>query len=68
MGKLRVAAYCRISTNHEEQESSLETQISYYGKLIAVHEDWGTCENLCRTCIGNATEKATRVYADDQGL
>lgn len=40
MGKLRVATYCRISTNHEEQESSLETQISYYGKLIAGHEDW----------------------------
>lgn len=39
MNKLRVAAYCRVSTNHEEQESSLETQISYYGKLIAEHKD-----------------------------
>ena len=40
MGKLRVAAYCRVSTNHEEQESSLETQISYYEKLISSHNDW----------------------------
>lgn len=40
MKKLRVAAYCRVSTNHEEQESSLETQISYYGRLIANHEGW----------------------------
>lgn len=40
MGKLRVAAYCRVSTNHEEQESSLEAQISYYGRLIAEHKDW----------------------------
>lgn len=40
MNKLRVAAYCRVSTNHEEQESSFETQISYYGKLIAVREGW----------------------------
>ena len=38
MEKLRVAAYCRVSTNHEEQESSLETQVSYYGKLIAEHK------------------------------
>lgn len=37
MNKLRVAANCRASTNHEEQESSLETQISYYEKLIAEH-------------------------------
>ena len=37
MDKLRVAAYCRVSTNHEEQESSLVMQISYYGKLIAEH-------------------------------
>ena len=40
MSKLRVAAYCRVSTNHEEQESSLETQISYYEKLITEHEGW----------------------------
>lgn len=40
MDKLRVAAYCRVSTNHEEQESSLETQVSYYGKLISENKDW----------------------------
>lgn len=26
--KLRVAAYCQVSTSHEEQQSSLENQIS----------------------------------------
>lgn len=40
MDKLKVAAYCRVSTNLEEQESSLETQIPYYGRLIAEHKDW----------------------------
>lgn len=40
MKKLKVSAYCRVSTNHEEQESSLETQVSYYGKLIAERKDW----------------------------
>jgi len=28
--KLRVAAYCRVSTDREEQEVSLKTQIAYY--------------------------------------
>lgn len=28
--RLKVAAYCRVSTDQEEQESSYEAQISYY--------------------------------------
>ena len=28
--KLRVAAYCRVSTELEEQESSYEAQVEYY--------------------------------------
>lgn len=38
-GKLRVAAYCRVSTLHEEQELSFETQSSYYRQLIYASED-----------------------------
>lgn len=30
----RVAAYCRVSTDKEEQENSLENQITYYNHLI----------------------------------
>ena len=40
MRELRVVAYCRVSTNHEEQDSSLEAQISYYEKLITNHPGW----------------------------
>ena len=36
----RVAAYCRVSTLQEEQEESLDTQVSYYKKYIEAHEDW----------------------------
>lgn len=57
MGKLRVAAYCRISTNHEEQESSLETQISYYGKLIAGHEDWELVKIYAERASGTQLKK-----------
>ena len=31
---LRVAAYARVSTNHEEQQTSLAAQTEYYQKLI----------------------------------
>ncbi|MGN8937099.1 hypothetical protein [Bittarella sp. HCP28S3_D9] len=32
--KLRVAAYCRVSTNHPEQLGSLEIQKSYFETMI----------------------------------
>ena len=31
---LRVAAYCRVSTDSEEQLSSYENQLSYYTEKI----------------------------------
>ncbi len=37
---LRVAAYCRVSTKHEEQQRSLETQIDYYTGYIQNHPNW----------------------------
>ena len=38
--KLRVAAYCRVSSDHEEQETSLTAQISYYSQKIASTPGW----------------------------
>ena len=38
--KLRVAAYCRVSTDEEAQESSFEVQQSYFQKLIEGNPDW----------------------------
>jgi site-specific DNA recombinase len=31
--KLRVAAYCRVSTDSEEQATSYEAQIDYYTEI-----------------------------------
>ena len=39
-GIKRVAAYCRVSTDEEEQINSYETQCQYYDEYIAGHEDW----------------------------
>lgn len=37
---LKVAAYCRVSTDQEEQESSYEAQISYYTDKIEKNAEW----------------------------
>ena len=38
--RLKVAAYCRVSTDQEEQESSYEAQISYYTEKIVKNAEW----------------------------
>ncbi|ABZ85487.1 DNA recombinase, putative [Heliomicrobium modesticaldum Ice1] len=38
--KLRVAAYCRVSTDSDEQLVSLETQIRHYESYINANPDW----------------------------
>lgn len=36
----RVAAYARVSTDHDEQFTSYEAQIDYYTKYIKSRDDW----------------------------
>jgi len=38
--KTRVAAYCRVSTDYEEQESSYETQVKHYTSYINSNPEW----------------------------
>ena len=38
--KLRVAAYCRVSTDQEEQENSFKNQVDYYSRYIAGRPDY----------------------------
>lgn len=47
--KTRVAAYCRVSTDSEEQETSYEAQVSHYTEYIHSNPEWQMVE----------------VYADD---
>lgn len=37
---LRVAPYCRVSTDKDEQLSSYEAQIEYYTEKIDSNQDW----------------------------
>ena len=50
---LRVAAYCRVSSDHEEQETSLSAQISYYSWKIENTPGW--------TSAGIFAEKGSRL-------
>ncbi len=38
--QLRVAAYCRVSTEQEEQQNSYQVQIAYYTDLINRKKEW----------------------------
>ena len=44
MGKLRVAAYCRVSTDKEDQVNSLESQMKYFTEFINSNDGWQMCE------------------------
>ena len=38
--KLRVAAYCRVSTDNDEQATSYEAQVEHYTEYIQKNSDW----------------------------
>ena len=38
--KRKVAAYARVSTEQEEQESSYQAQVDYYTNYIKSRDDW----------------------------
>lgn len=38
--KLRVAAYCRVSTDSDEQATSYEAQVGHYTEYIQKNPDW----------------------------
>lgn len=37
---LRVCAYCRVSSMHEEQQNSFSAQMSYYSEYISANAKW----------------------------
>ena len=60
-GKLRVAAYCRVSTDSDEQINSYEAQKRYYTQLISENTEWAfgglfADEGISGTSMKNRTE------------
>ena len=54
--KLRVAAYCRVSTEEEEQQNSFEVQVDYYTEKIT-HHDGCNLPEFCRRWISGCGPK-----------
>ena len=55
---LRVAAYCRVSTDHDDQLDSLENQISHYLEYIRLRPDYELVEIYSDSGIsGTSTKK-----------
>jgi len=58
--KLRVAAYCRVSTDSDEQALSYEAQIAHYTEYISKNPDWVLAEIFADDGIsGTNTVKRT---------
>ena len=55
--QLRVAAYCRVSTQHEEQQRSLEAQINYYTNYIQNYPNWVLVAVYSDTASGTRTNQ-----------
>lgn len=60
MSKIRVAAYCRVSTDHPEQESSLTAQVEHYRKYITSHPDWELADIYAEFASGTNLKKRAK--------
>lgn len=57
--KLRVAAYCRVSTGSVEQESSIENQRTHFEKMISANPDWEMADVYWEAAV-SGTKKDSR--------
>ena len=62
--KLRVAAYCRVSTAKEEQELSYKTQVAYFKEVIAYHPNWDMVEIYSDYGITRMNWKKRKISAE----
>ena len=69
-GPLRVAAYCRVSSDSEDQLNSYASQIQFYTEYIGQHPDWELADIYADEGLtGTKTEKRDdlkRLIADSR--
>lgn len=56
--RLRVAAYCRVSTRQKEQDGSIEEQEQYYAQVISRNTNW--------TNVGVFSERVSGLRTKDR--
>lgn len=64
----KVVAYCRVSTDHEDQKNSLENQRLYFEEYVGQHKDWKLVEVYADEGISGTSLKKrndfNRMYGD----
>ena len=70
--RLRVAAYCRVSTDQEEQETSYEAQCRHYTDYINANPEWELAgifadEGISGTSSKNRTQFNAMIAACERG-
>lgn len=64
----KVVAYCRVSTDHEDQKNSLENQRLYFEEFVGQHKDWKLVEIYADEGISGTSLKKrnafNRMYRD----
>ena len=60
--KLKVAAYCRVSTDQEDQLHSFEAQVEYYTRYISDHPNYEMAGIPCGICWGMMAYMTLSVY------
>ena len=71
-GYFRVCAYCRVSTDNNEQLSSFELQRAHYQKLAKDHPNWDLChiyadQGISGTSLKNRKEFNEMIEACKRG-
>ena len=64
---LRVAAYCRVSTDLDEQASSYASQIRSYTELISQHEGWELVDIYADEAVSGTKTENGVCPASDRG-
>ena len=60
--KKRVAAYCRVSTDHEDQANSFESQQRYFRQYIQHHPDWELYDIFADEGLSGTTTKKRKEF------
>lgn len=60
--KLRVAAYCRVSTDHEDQANSFESQKRYFRQYIEQNPNWELHEIFADEGLSGTSTKKRKEF------
>ena len=61
-GKKRVAAYCRVSTDNQDQANSFDSQQRFFRQYIQRHPDWDLFEIFADEGLSGTTTRKRKSF------